>query len=1047
MFLSKCVRQKSNLALDNNKYKFEKNTFEPSVLIKDLPLISPKAVNLLEKIRTLDEADMKKDGKHYKHFIFCDVKSRVYGATFVASCLLADGYKLGYTSSHRILSDDELTSTKYNNFFLLSSLELFNKPMAVSTKKSILKKMNERPINVHGKLARIIIMDSGYKEGIDLFDIKYIHIFEPSVNAADMKQVIGRGTRTCGQKGLRFQPGIGWPLYVFIYDLKIQDSVSEQFIGATSLFDLYLKTIKIDIREVYFTGDLQRVSIRASVDYDLNKNIHDFKLRQIENEESKSGSGVYKGGVGANCSNLNMNDCDNTSGCLYVNGEKRQYCRKGTRRIIKLNPCSKLNNNDCNNTSGCFFVDGQQRKYCRKGTKKQQQQQPRNKSTNKSTNKTRSNKSISSLTDEASYESPKRSTTTRKSRSSSKGNHTENDNISSLTDDASYESQQKSTSKSKSTSTNTIPIIHKMDHDKLEDFIKDHFQHCKWDKISVENTCGEDMIPKSSLKGGTASATNNSNIIQYTPSQQFVGDFFRPSTFVKGMLLWHSVGTGKTCSAITAATKNFEPNGYTILWVTRTTLKEDIWKNMFDQICSEPIRKKVMQGYTIPKDRTDRMRLLSEAWKIRPLSYKQFTNLVSKNNQYYDKLVDINGAEDPLRKTLLIIDEAHKLYGGGDLSGIERPNMDELKRAIMKSYAISGTDSVRLLLMTATPITENPMELIKLLNLCKPADQQMPETFAEFSEEYLNEDGSFSRKGETNYMNNITGNLSYLNREFDVRQFAQPIIEEVISDFTPTDYFNDFSKTQIKDRLKDLKKTQTEELAKINQNPLLKLTSKNFSKLLNRCDTKTKKLQSGCKKMVKQEVKNILGQLAEYKTQLMREFKERFAEVDTLIKQGKGSENITAAGENMTIYYQLLNKCSTKIKNTSQLLEVQMIQDNINEVEEEIRLLIKEIKDLRSKKACFDNLVHIVNDKKEFIQKQKIQIKEVIAAYKENIRNQKQEEKAKEKLVKEQMKNIQDIEDIYRNRHDDIIDNNELKDLLQKWKESVEIQIDKLDDE
>jgi len=35
-------------------------------------------------------------------------------------------------------------------------------------------------------------MDSGFKEGIDLFDIKYVHIFEHSVNSADQKQVIGR---------------------------------------------------------------------------------------------------------------------------------------------------------------------------------------------------------------------------------------------------------------------------------------------------------------------------------------------------------------------------------------------------------------------------------------------------------------------------------------------------------------------------------------------------------------------------------------------------------------------------------------------------------------------------------------------------------------------------------------------------------------------------------------------------------------------------------------------------------------------------------------
>ena len=34
---------------------------------------------------------------------------------------------------------------------------------------------------------------------------------------ADLKQTVGRATRTCGQKGLEFQPGIGWPLFVYNY--------------------------------------------------------------------------------------------------------------------------------------------------------------------------------------------------------------------------------------------------------------------------------------------------------------------------------------------------------------------------------------------------------------------------------------------------------------------------------------------------------------------------------------------------------------------------------------------------------------------------------------------------------------------------------------------------------------------------------------------------------------------------------------------------------------------------------------------------------------
>ena len=102
------------------------------------------------------------------------------------------------------------------------------------------------------------------------------------------------------------------------------------------------------------------------------------------------------------------------------------------------------------------------------------------------------------------------------------------------------------------------------------------------------------------------------------------------------MLLWQSVGTGKTCCAIATASSNFEYEGYTILWVTRTTLKNDIWKNMFDQICNENILRKLNENEAkMPDDHNKRMRLLSRAWRIRPISYKQFSNLVSKQNNYY----------------------------------------------------------------------------------------------------------------------------------------------------------------------------------------------------------------------------------------------------------------------------------------------------------------------------------------------------------------------------------------------------------------------------
>jgi len=598
-----CVRKKSNISKSSPNYKFDNAEFEPDILLNDMKTHFPKLLALLDKIEQLDKSDFKKHGKHFKHFIFSDLKSNSAGVKLISSAMMAKGYNLGYKADVNdndkskkkfkkieLLSETELSKTK-NNFFLLTSIGLYDQNITVAMKKQILATFNQRPENINGELVRFIVMDSGFKEGIDLFDVKYVHIFEPSVVASDQKQVIGRGTRTCGQKGLEFQPNRGWPLHVYIYDLSIPEKLQSSMLDSKTGIELYLKAMNLDFRIMNFSHDLERTSVLGSVDYDLNKNIHSFSIPYYDDEElPDNGQYVYGGSH-----------------------------KKHKLKIIEREP-----------SEGMIVLP--------------------------------------------------------------------NGNII------------------------TQPIQNKMNYHNLKNHIMKYYSQFAWDNVKLENLCQD----KNS--GGSG------QIIEYTPTQNFIRHYFTPQNPLKGMLLWHSVGSGKTCSAIAAATSSFEKQGYTILWVTRTTLKSDIWKNMFHQVCSDSIRDKIQnESLIIPEEQKKKMKLLSKSWKIRPISYKQFSNLVSKQNAYYKTLVKINGEIDPLRKTLLIIDEAHKLYGGGDLSTIERPDMNALQQALMNSYEISGADSVKLLLMTATPITQNPLELIQLINLCKPIEEQMPTDFGEFS--------------------------------------------------------------------------------------------------------------------------------------------------------------------------------------------------------------------------------------------------------------------------------------------------------------------------
>ena len=834
-FDANCVRKKSNISKSSNVYKFDNPEFKPDILLNDMKTNSPKLLALLNKIEELDKSDFKKHGKLFKHFIFSDLKSNSAGVKLIASAMLAKGFHLGYKSEPvgenskkkfkkiEFLTDNELSKTE-NNFYLLTSVGLYDQNITVAMKKHILKTFNQRPDNINGELVRFIVMDSGFKEGIDLFDVKYIHIFEPSLVTSDQKQVIGRGTRTCGQKGLEFQPNRGWPLHVYIYDLSIPEKLQSSMMDTKTTIELYLKAMNLDFRLMNFSYDLEKTSVLGSVDYDLNKNIHSFSISSYQDNEDEDD--------------------------LPDNGQ--------------------------------YVYGGQHKKYKLK------------------------------IVDREPFEGTV------------------------VLPNGTIIGQ---------------PIQNRMNYNDLKKHMQEHYSQFTWDHVKLENLCED--------KTGGASG----QIIQYTPTQDFIRHFFTPQNPLNGMLLWHSVGCGKTCSAIAAATSTFEKQGYTILWVTRTTLKSDIWKNMFDQVCNEDIREKIQNSsLTIPEEQKNKMKLLSKSWRIRPISYKQFSNLVSKQNAYYKTLVKINGEIDPLRKTLLIIDEAHKLYGGGDLSTIERPDMNALHQALMNSYQISGANSVKLLLMTATPITQNPLELIQLINLCKPNEEQMPTEFDEFSNKYLDEMGKFTEKGRELYLDDIAGYVSYLNREKDARQFAQPIIHNIhIPMIENQEEVEKFDKRYVRKYLdsdiSDLKKKINEKTKEL-ESETNEIDIHSFDNLYDKCDNVNEKQKSKCEKVVRSHIRELVNEAKQEVTSIkeyIKELREQMKNKNLLKKTSmdnidENTENYVEEYEKFknSLYYNIKYNCGKTIKSNSKLREEIKEHPKIIEYDKKLEKLNTRIVELQN---------------------------------------------------------------------------------------------------
>jgi hypothetical protein len=948
--------------------------------IDTLKLVSPKTLTLIDKIQELDDKDMAQYGKRFKHFIFSDSKSSMGGVKLLASALIASGLKLGYTAKPRagkkhwdkleLLSNAQLAKSKYNNFYMLCSKSVYDDSISVATKKEILARFNERPDNVYGENIRIILMDGGYKEGIDLFDIKYVHIFEPTLTQADQKQVIGRGTRTCGQKGLDFHPSKGWPLYVYVYDLIMEEPFNKALDANTGI-EMYFKAKNLNIQLLNFTNELETVCIQNAVDYELNQNIHSFSISFDEQGES------LRGGAKSSTSS-----------------------RTGSSSSRTVSSSSRTGSSS---------------------------------SRSKSASSSRS-KSSSSSRSSSSKSRSKSSSSSRSSSSKSLGSSLEMVSSRSNTASLNEEFFEKALSKSKSPELTVEYSIDKpLNAAQMRQYIRDYFSQYAWEPVKMENNC----VPKGGKQSGGAT------IMTYTPTQAFVSNFFTPNNPLKGMLLWHSVGTGKTCTAIATATSTFEKQGYTILWVTRTTLKNDIWKNMFDQVCHEIVKLKIEnEGIVIPSKNTDRMKLLSKSWRVRPMSYKQFSNLVSKKNQIYETMVKINGKEDPLRRTLLIIDEAHKLYGGGDLSSIETPDMVSLHASLMNSYIVSGTNSVKLLLMTATPIQTDPMELIKLINLFKMPDQQMPNTFETFSEEYLNNEGFFKPEGLHKFRNEIAGHISYLNREKDARQFSQPVVSSIKTNVYDKEILR-YNKKATRKLYSTMSKEIKNKMKTLKANPILKAkTPDGYLTMKKLCQSyEYPKARNACKRIVNNYKKISTQKLKEDKAVLKQELKDyklvakEFNELkksditDATINEANSplmfrSKHNKVPLKKIESVYGRLSSCGKNIKddkefmnsaisNNPTIAHLKAKVDNYKQRITENKFILKKEKNKETKKVLKERIIDDKDMLKETNKTMKKSLKNFTKLVKSKLKQTKKNVKSSQKKQRKMINNLKKMKEYY----------------------------------
>jgi len=313
------------------------------------------------------------------------------------------------------------------------------------------------------------------------------------------------------------------------------------------------------------------------------------------------------------------------------------------------------------------------------------------------------------------------------------------------------------------------------------------------------NPCG-DLSKKSDKKDFDFELGNH---------QIFLKNFMNNKTPYKGLLLYHGVGTGKTCSAVTIA-ENFKDiygrkgdkgdiDKRIIVLVPNQNVEEGWRRNIFD------ITKGVYQctGNTYVEEFNEKNVTFNEvsnkSIKINKMinkyyqffGYREFANKVNKmvnskirkpniltmTTEERDKFIiekekqKKNIIKQIFSNRVLIIDEVHNLRSESDGDSEDARNKKESLNMI--NDIVENANNLRLLLLSATPMFNEAKEILWFINILLKNDGR-----EEITEQEIFKDGIIN---EELLINKSRGYISYLRGEnpqsFPIRLHPCDIID------------------------------------------------------------------------------------------------------------------------------------------------------------------------------------------------------------------------------------------------------------------------------
>ena len=272
---------------------------------------------------------------------------------------------------------------------------------------------------------------------------------------------------------------------------------------------------------------------------------------------------------------------------------------------------------------------------------------------------------------------------------------------------------------------------------------------------------------------------------ELAPYQKFIKNFLSSSTPYNGLLLYHGLGTGKTCSAIGVAEetrKYLKYMGYSerIIIVASPNVQENFYLQLFDERKLE-LKNNIWTinncgGQSILDEINSTHKNLSRDKIVRIMKtiinnyylfigYTQFANLIIKksnpsNPSNLSETTQKKQISERLQKyfdnRLIIIDEFHNI----------RQSKDNTNKLVSNELLklVKNVNNLKLLFLSATPMFNDYKEIIFLINILNMNDRRSIVDIKDI----FNSDGSFLKNsngeevGLELFKRKINGYISYV---------------------------------------------------------------------------------------------------------------------------------------------------------------------------------------------------------------------------------------------------------------------------------------------